>query len=314
MTPSPRRLALALALSSLPLSCGGGDEPAPTGKQPRQTPTNQEPPPAAGGSTGGAESSGTTDPFEAEGGWEEVEGSTGTGGGSGDGGGSDGGEATGGEPEAPARYLGPCSFSWSGAARLRFQYAEDGASGKVRIDGDRDGKSDVCADFTIAEGKTTSVKVDEGCDKKVDFTITPTYDEESNAGTALWEKTGEPNQMFTMVALPSFSGIAPGYPLYAERPEVKLSAKQGLVRTATVKKPTDGPPLKATFTYDNEGRIKRITEDHDLDGTIDRKYDYRFDDAGNVKSVTLTMGPKGEETKSTGRPSYACWQPKAEAK
>ena len=313
MTPSPRRLALALALSCMPLACGGGEEPAPTGKQPRQTPTKQDPLPVASGSTGGDESSGTTDPFEAEGGWEEVEGSTGTGGGSG---GSDGGDAdpTGGEVDAAPQYIGPCSFSWSGAARLRFQYADDGASGKVRIDGDRDGKSDVCAEFTIADGKTTSIKVDEGCTKKVDFTITPTYDEKSNVGTALYEKPGEPNAMFTMVALPSFSGVAPGYPLYADRPDVKLSTKAGLVRTATVKKPTDGPPLKATFTYDKEGRIKRITEDHDLDGTVDRKYDYRFDDAGNVKSVTLTMGPKGEETKSTGRPSYNCWKPKEEKK
>jgi hypothetical protein len=305
-TPSPRRLALALALLSPAVACGD-DSPPPAGKQPRDTPTKVDlPEPPAGGSSTGAAAGGTTEWFEGDSGWEEADES---GGGSGGDSGDDGTPTadTGADAPAPPRYLGPCAVSWSKAARLRFKYDDDAGGGSVRIDADRDGKSDVCATFEFADGKTTLVAVDEGCDKKTELTIAPQYEEGSNVATATYKEDGAQHEI-TLVSLPSFSGVAPGYPLYAAKKDIKLSVRTGLVRTATVKKPTDGPPVKVTFTYDKEQRIQRISEDADLDGTVDRKFDYRYDAAGNVKGVTLTMGPKGEQTKSTAAFSYACWK------
>jgi hypothetical protein len=135
------------------------------------------------------------------------------------------------------------------------------------------------------------------------------YDATSNVATMLLEptKAGEDPTDLTLVVMPTFSGVAPGYVLWAAKKDVKIKLRKGLVSTATVTDPSEGPPVKATFTYDTEGRVKRITEDFDNDGSVDRKFDYRFDEVGNVTRITLTMGPKGEETKISGSPSYKCW-------
>lgn len=225
-----------------------------------------------------------------------------------------GGDTTGAEaPEAAVRHPGPCAVSWSGAARLRFSWNDEATGGSVRIDGDRDGKSDVCATFETADGRTSNVKVDDGCDKSFEGEFVPTYEEGTNLATAVYtdQKDGSKTKRdITLVALPSFVGVAPGYPLWAAKADVKLKSKKGLVSSASVKAPSEGPPVAVSFSYDKEGRISRVKEDFEADGSVDRQFDYKYDDAGNVTRVTLKMAPEGGgslKTRSTASLNYACW-------
>jgi hypothetical protein len=303
--------ALGLAtLACVGLACGGDERPpdpkaAPAGAEdgtPAPLPTPPEP--ADGGTTAAALDEGDWGAFEEEGSaGAATEGP------------AEGGDATGGEAPAAAavRHPGPCSVSWSGAARLRFTWNDEATGGSVRIDGDRDGKSDVCATFTSADGRTTNVKVDDGCDKKFEGEFVPTYEEGTNLATAVYtdDKDGTKTKRdLTLVALPSFVGVAPGYPLWAAKADVKLKSKKGLVSSATVKTPTEGPPVAVTFTYDADGRISRVKEDFEADGSVDRQFDYKYDDAGNVTRVTLKMVPEGGgslKTRSTASLDYKCW-------
>ena len=122
---------------------------------------------------------------------------------------------------------------------------------------------------------------------------------------------------YQLHALPAFTGIAPGYPLYAAREQVKLEQKDDRVTKATVTEPIEGPPVRVTFKYDAQGRATRIDEDHGADGKIDRRFDYRYDDVGNVTGMTLTEtdfsgGGKGKKRKKTAKLAYGCWAPKGE--
>lgn len=293
------------------LGCGDSSErpadpkAAPAGAEGAAPPVLPAPAePAEGGTTAGAASEDDWGAFEEEGGS----------GGEATGGEATGEAATGGEaPPAAVRHPGPCRVSWSGAARLRFTWNDEATGGTVRIDGDRDGKSDVCATFTTADGRTTGVKVDDGCDKKFEGQFAPVYEEGSNLATAVYtdEQGGKTTKRdVTLVALPSFVGVAPGYPLWAAKADVKIKKKKGLVSSASVKAPSEGPPVAATFSYDEEGRISRVKEDFEADGSTDRQFDYKYDDAGNVTRVTLKMAPEGGgslKTRSTASLNYACW-------
>ena len=207
------------------------------------------------------------------------------------------------EPPAAAAYPGPCKLTWSTGAALQFKYTETG--GTVRVDEDGDKKSDTCGAFTSADGKTTEMKIDEGCDKKNDLTISPTYDGEANVATATFKRGGD-EKAVTLVTIPGFTGLTPGYPLYAERSAAGVKVSKGLVRSADVKSPWEGPPMKVAFTYDKEGRVTRIKEDHDRNGSTDRRFDYRYDAVGNVTRVSVVIGSGEAEQKGTGRPSYTC--------
>ncbi|MCA9708504.1 MAG: hypothetical protein KDK70_21825 [Myxococcales bacterium] len=311
MTPRrPLPLLGLLGLLALPLSACGRDEAPPKAEpKPESEPeTKQAPPPSdgTGGTTGGATTTGA-DPF-ANDDWAEddteaaatmgIEPGTG-----------DSGEA----PTVPL-YDGPCFVRWSKGPILRFKYDADGGGGQLRIDGDNDGTVDVCARFWTKDRRTHKVSVDEACDKSVDAIITPTYEEGLNLATASYtDKRGEAEveHEITLITLPAFTGIAPGYPLYAKRDDVKLEHKDGRVTKATVKTPVEGPPVKVSLTYDGEGRVTRIDEDHEADGKVDRRFDYRYDDVGNVVGMTLTetvqSDGKRKKSKKTATLGYRCW-------
>lgn len=316
-----------LVLGLLALASCGKDDPAPA--DPKQdAPTPIVVPPVAAGSTGDAGTGGSTaaaDPFATEG-WandeddgvatvafeDETEGDTE---------GAADTEGAGDQAAATPVFAGPCYVRWTGGPVLRFKYDADGSGGLLRIDGDNDGKSDVCARFWTKDQRTHKVTVDEGCDKSTDAIITPSYDDTANVATASYtDQRGGPDAKdgkheITLVTLPAFTGIAPGYPLYAPRDDVKLDIKDGRVTKATVSKTIEGPPVKVALKYDGEGRVTRIDEDHGADGKLDRRFDYRYDDVGNVTGITLAEtdysgGGKGKKTKKTAKLGYACWAEK----
>jgi hypothetical protein len=309
MTARRSLLSLGLvAFGSLSwIACGGDDLPAKKTEEDEPTPIVVPPAPAA--DTGDTGNTGTSspgeDPFDTEG-WDET----------------DGDETTGGEPDPGAAtpvYAGPCTVRWSsGGPVLRFKHDADGSGGLLRIDGNNDGTNDVCARFWLKDGKTNKVTVDQGCDKSTDATITPTYEAGQNVATASWtdQRTGKDGKHeITLLSLPAFTGVAPGYPLYAPKEKVELELRDGRVTKATVKEPIEGPAVKVTLKYDDAGRATRIDEDHAADGKVDRRFDYRYDDVGNVSGITLTetdfsAGGKGKKTKKTAKLSYSCWAPK----
>ncbi|MCX4247253.1 hypothetical protein [Paraliomyxa miuraensis] len=314
MTAARSLLLLGLvALGSI--ACGTKDETPPSDTKEQTPPTQVVVPPVAAGSTGDAGTGGSTaaDPF-ATAGWEDDE--------------DDGAATVGSEPDtdgtgtgeaaAPATaFAGPCYVRWSGGPVLRFKYEADGSGGLLRIDGDNDGKSDVCARFWTKDERTHKVTVDEGCNKSTEAIITPSYDDTANVATATYtdQRDGkDAKHEITLITLPAFTGIAPGYPLYAERDDVKLDVKDGRVTKATVSKPVEGPAVKVTLAYDDAGRATRIDEDHEADGKVDRRYDYRYDEVGNVTGITLTettvVDGKSKKNKKTAKLGYSCWEQK----
>ncbi len=310
---APLRI-LPLVPLALTLGCGGGDPKPTPGKAPPAAETKTTPTPvAAAGSTGGT-TGGTTivDPFATDG-WVEAETDT-EAATVGEMVPADGGSDTGVAAETPL-YDGPCWVRWNKGPILRFKYADDGASGWLRIDGDNDGTSDVCARFWTKDNRTNKVTVDQGCTKSTDAIISPTYDDAANLATATYtDKSGdtETKHEITLVTLPAFTGIAPGYPLYAKRDDVTLDIKKGLVRKATVKKPVEGPAVKVQFTYDGDGRVTRIKEDLEANGSIDRRFDYRYDEVGNVTGIKLTQTERDDDgkkktTKKSAKLGYSCW-------
>ncbi|MEM9463029.1 MAG: hypothetical protein AAGF11_53300 [Myxococcota bacterium] len=301
-----------LATPALTLAaCGGEQTPAPTEKKKPEVEAKPTPaPPAVSASTSGS-TGGTTieDPFATDG-WVDDETDT-------------EGAATMGLPTATGDtgeeattpvFAGPCFVRWSKGPILRFRYDDDGKGGRLWIDGDNNGKADVCARFWTKDDRTDKISVNEGCDKSTDAIITPTYEEGTNVATASYtDKRGETESSheITLITLPAFTGIAPGYPLYAARDQVDLKLTKGQVTRATVKTPIEGPPVKVTLKYDGEGRVTRIDEDHEADGKVDRRFDYRYDEVGNVIGMTLTETDYSEgkrnKSKKKAKLGYSCW-------
>lgn len=206
-------------------------------------------------------------------------------------------------PHAEAAHAGPCKVTWSTGAKLTFTYEGDG--GTVEVNSDGKGKADACGSFTIAEGRTTKVEIDEACDGTVENTIEPAYDAKSNVGTATFTD-GDETRDVTLVEVTGFTGLTPGYPIYAERKDAKVYVRGGLARKATVAKPWQGPSMTVTFGYDDDGHLTRIKEDHDSDGTTDRRLDYRYDDQGNVIAMAVTLGEGDAVQKGRANLDYAC--------
>jgi len=276
------------------------------------------PPTPAGSTSGSAGSTTFVDPFASDDGWAEddTEGVATVGMGVGMGEDTEG-TGTGGEAAPPPVFDGPCYVRWSKGPVLRFRYQKDGSGGWLRIDGDNDGKNDVCARFWTKDDRTHKVTVDEGCDKSTDAIISPTYDDAANLATATYtDKHSDPETKheITLITLPAFTGIAPGYPLYAARDDIELKITDGLVHKATVNKTIEGPAVKVSLRYDDENRVTRIDEDHGADGKVDRRYDYRYDEVGNVTGMTLTESDysegKRKKTKKKAKLGYGCWAPK----
>lgn len=307
---APRRSSLPLGLLALTLAACGGKEDPPQKAQPQAEPETKSPPPAVVEASTGAGTGGTTiaDPFDTDG-WAEGDTEVAATMGS-----VEAGTGDTGEPAAPPLFDGPCFVRWSKGPILRFKYDKDGGGGQLRIDGDNDGKSDVCARFWTKDQRTNKVSVDEGCDKSTEAIITPAYEEGTNVATATYtDKRGEADAKheITLVTLPAFTGIAPGYPLYAPRDKVDLKLDEGRVTRATVKEPVEGPPIKVTLKYDDQGRVTRIDEDHEADGKVDRRFDYRYDEVGNVTGMTLTESDysegKRKQSKKSAKLGYSCW-------
>jgi hypothetical protein len=212
-----------------------------------------------------------------------------------------------GEAQAPAEpWPGPCAIRWSSGTQVRFEYADDRSKGSVRIDLDGDRRSDICGQFELSDGKTTKVQVDEGCNRKFELEIVPSYDAKSNLATARYSTGGEPKTI-TLITMPAFGGLDPGYPLHAARKDIDLKIRSGLVRSAFVKAPHAGPPTRVTLTYDKAGRLTRLDEDQDDNGTVDRRFNYTYDDVGNVTRITFRFGEGDDEQKGNARLDYACW-------
>jgi hypothetical protein len=203
-------------------------------------------------------------------------------------------------------FRGPCQIVWSDGAKLRFRYKD--TSGSVVVDGDGDGQSDVCSRFRLADGRTRSVTIDIGCDRTTDITIRPRYADDANLAEATYTVTDgdeKKRRRVTLVTMPSFAGLDPGYPIPASRRRAGLEIEDGLVRGAHVESPSDGSAeLAVRFAYDQSGRIERVTEDIGKDGTIDRSYTYRYDDTGNVIRISATAG----DVKRSARIDYSCWR------
>lgn len=206
-------------------------------------------------------------------------------------------------PHAEVAHPGPCKVTWSTGAKLTFAYEGDG--GTVKVDADGKGKPEACGAFTIADGKTTKVEVDEGCNDSVENTIEPAYDAKANVATATFTE-GETSRDVTLIEVAGFTGLTPGYPIYAKRKDAKVYVRGGLARKATVKKPWQGPAMTVTFGYNKAGQLERIKEDHDSDGTTDRRLDYRYDDQGNVIAMAVTLGNGDTVQKGRANLDYSC--------
>lgn len=216
-------------------------------------------------------------------------------------------------PPEPGAWPGPCKITYKNGPTLRFKYTATG--GTVRIDANVEGVPDTCGKFDRKDGRTTKVSVDLGCDKKTDLRIEPTYDADVNVATAKVTASADNggNREITLITLGTFVGLEPGYPLNAARKDVKLDAKDGKVRKASIAGET---PAKLDVSYDADGRIKTVKEDLGADGSVDRKFDYRFDKAGNVSRIDVAVtpaavegGPKPKATKQTAKLDYSCWAP-----
>ncbi len=206
-------------------------------------------------------------------------------------------------PHAEVAHPGPCKVTWSTGAKLTFAYEGDG--GSVKVDADGKGKPEACGVFTITDGKTTKVEVDEGCNDTVEHTIEPAYDAKANVATATFSE-GEKTRDVTLIEVAGFTGLTPGYPLYAKRKDTNVYVRGGLARKATVKKPWQGPAMTVTFGYNKAGQLERIKEDHDSDGTTDRRLDYRYDDQGNVIAMAVTLGNGDTVQKGRANLDYSC--------
>lgn len=316
-TSLPSILLLALCIPS----CGGDAptadkkpaatagagkfDPADDSAKPTAPPTDGETGAAA---TGGPADAGPVDPFGDTAEWDTDNPDDDANDGDSDSGESgDEPAATGGDTAAAA-HPGPCTIKWSSGTVVRFKYKGETA-GTMTIDADGNGKSDVCGAFELSDGKPSTIKVDDGCDKKVDLEITPKFAADQNLATAkvLDNSSGKTSDL-TLVALPSFTGVMPGYPLHSAKKKLGLTVRDSLVRTARVKTPTEGPMLKATFFYDGDKRIKTVKEDLASDGTVDQRYDYRYDASGNITRITLTRTTGELKAKTTAKLDYSCWK------
>lgn len=214
-------------------------------------------------------------------------------------------------PTEPGPWPGPCKITYKNGPTLRFKYTATG--GTVRIDANVEGVPDTCGKLDRKDGRTTKVSVDLGCDKKTDLRIEPKYETDINVATAKVTASAENggNREMTLVTLGTFVGLEPGYPLNAARKDVQLDVKAGKVAKASI---AGDAPTKLDITYDDKGRIKTLKEDLGADGSVDRKFDYRFDKTGNVERIDVAVtpaavdgGPKPKTVKQTAKLDYSCW-------
>lgn len=285
-----RRLLISSVLLA---ACGDSEGPADKGplkSAPNETKIDVTPPPVAEEESGKLPEDPLADDV-----WEEEE---------------TGDEA--GKPPEPTPvheegpFPGPCKITYKNGPTLRFKYTDKG--GTVKIASNVEGAPDTCGKFERKDGHTTKVTIDLGCDKKSDLRIEPHYDPEVNVGSAKITASADNggNREITLVTLGAFVGLEPGFPIEASRKDVKLDVKDKRVQSAS----TDD--TKLSVVYDKDGRIKTVKEDAGADGTIDRKFDYKFDKLGNVTKIDVATTPivdgkPGKVVKMSAKLDYACW-------
>jgi len=233
----------------------------------------------------------------------------------------DDGETDGEEPAPPKAetpqgpWPGPCKITYKGGPTLRFKYTATG--GTVRTDADADGNADVCSKFDRTGDLTTKISIDLDCNKKTDLRIEPKLEAGSNLAVAKVTATEENggNREMTLIELGLFAGLEPGYALQAKRTDVDATIKDGKVTKAVIK--GEGG-TKVVIGYDKDGRVKSLDEDIEGDGTVDRKFTYKYDAKGNPTKIEVTVttpqakggadGGKATKKKQTATVDYACWK------
>lgn len=210
---------------------------------------------------------------------------------------------------ATVSYPGPCSVRWSNGAAVRFLYSDTG--GTIRVDQDKDGKADHCAAFETKTSRVTRVRVDETCNGGYEFDIVPTYETKANIATSRYEQKSTDGSTvahdLTLVTMPSFVGVEPGYAIHAKRSDIAFEILRKRVMSARVTAPSAGPPLTATFAYDRAGRITSVDEDFASDGTVDRRLELTYDAVGNVTKMSANVKMTGDKHQlSTADLDYGC--------
>ncbi|MFO0631608.1 MAG: hypothetical protein U0168_02020 [Nannocystaceae bacterium] len=240
-------------------------------------------------------------------------------------------DATGGEDDAPppkppaseGPWPGPCKVSYKGGPTLRFKHTDKG--GTVRIDQTGDGEADTCGKFERKDGHVTKISIDLDCDKKTDLRIEPKPQAGSNLVTAKVTANADNggNRELALVNLGVFAGLEPGYPIAAAPGEIETVVADGRVTKAQTKSKGEGATA-IELSYDKDGRIKTIKEDLGRDGTVDRKFSYKFDAKGNPTRIDVVTTipapaaeggdkPAGAKAKPTTKKQsatfdYACWK------
>jgi hypothetical protein len=212
-------------------------------------------------------------------------------------------------PQGP--WPGPCKITYKGGPTLRFKYTDTG--GTVRTDADADGTADVCSKFDRTGDHTTKISIDLDCDKKTDLRIEPKLEAGTNLAVAKVTATEENggNREMTLVELGLFAGLEPGYALQTKRSEVDATIKDGKVTKASIK---GVGGTKIVIAYDKDGRVKSLDEDLQGDGTVDRKFTYKYDAKGNPTKIEVTVttpgvdGGKATKKKQTATVDYSCWK------
>jgi hypothetical protein len=213
-------------------------------------------------------------------------------------------------PQGP--WPGPCKITYKGGPTVRFKYTDTG--GTVRTDADADGTADVCSKFDRTGDHTTKISIDLDCNKKTDLRIEPKLEDGTNLAVAKVTATDDNggNREMTLVELGLFAGLEPGYALQAKRADVDATIKDGKVTKASIK--GEGG-TKVSIAYDKDGRVKSLDEDLGGDGTVDRKFTYKYDAKGNPTKIEVTVttpaakdGGKPEKKKQTATVDYSCWK------
>lgn len=216
-------------------------------------------------------------------------------------------------PPAPAAatgpFPGPCKVAWKDGPTVRMVYKE--AGGTIRVDEDGDGKPEVCGKYDGKDGRATKISVDLDCDKKTDVRIEPSYDGASNLASAKVVNADKSAQDVTLIVLPGYAGVQPGYTISAPRDAVTTKLKDGRVVEAEATEPS----VRVKIAYDKAGRATSFSEDLGADGSVDRKFTYKYDPRGNVSRIDVTVQPaadadgkKPKAIKQSARLDYGCWQ------
>ena len=200
---------------------------------------------------------------------------------------------------ATEAYPAPCKVTWSDGRVLTFKHREGG--GSITSDGNGDGSRDDCGTFKTRDGKVTYLRIDEGCDRSTDATVR-IRDARKIPGLleAKVTRAGKARTM-TLVPLPSFGNLLPGYLLDAAPRTVEVERNGG--RITRVQAAVSGRSHVLTLGYGEDGRLSSVDEDSDGDGTPDAHFQFNRDGAGNVTRVEAQAGGRT----LTGKLDYSCW-------